>query len=646
MALRVWSKICCKRWAVWAFLLLFTLSVVVINILPFPPSETRRLPSRGLSSAGAKGYRARARPRERASLAPHHQHHLPLPLKGHSGVWKQSDKVKESSKHHLVMALPKLDRRAASMTDERTHSNYKKNRKTKGIASKRKEKKEMPPSSIRDKQRDTAPLTVNAVLIRHDGSHLTNCSGSELSTQPPPLHRQGNLHPAVTQTVEHSQSRPSTAALLLLGLSDSEHKCTPDEQRQDQGQTRQAGQAGKAGRKNLTKQQAVKKVPRELRKRDRQPSSGRKKTRPTAKTAAEPEKGSEGEAHWCKMSAGEREFPDTDTRRIRTGDPDSVPWLSKDDIHKMEFLSGSEVVSKARLPAHGQVLHVGLGAPHHPPSLGAPLADHSGHCQQGLCALIKRPDDWFEVFAFHLDRVLGLNRSLPTVLRDFHSDILPYKYTRGAARPVVWWDPGIQHLADDDNDQNSFPLTWPQYQSLLRARCGSGSGVALNDTPCVGVHHAEWGHLALFDFLLQVNDRLDRYCCGFQPDPAEPCVENLLHTKCRNSKDLVLVHILVRRVEPTRLVFIDNAGRPNHPHDNLNFRLVEGIDEFPERAVSVLQSSCLESMLLSSLYMDKQFWESRGGARGLKPLIHTVEQRGRILLQHIHDKRLRLNRDL
>lgn len=45
--------------------------------------------------------------------------------------------------------------------------------------------------------------------------------------------------------------------------------------------------------------------------------------------------------------------------------------------------------------------------------------------------------------------------------------------------------------------------------------------------------------------LLQVNDRLDRYCCGFLPDPTELCVENMLRTKCGNTKDLLLVHILV-----------------------------------------------------------------------------------------------------
>lgn len=51
-------------------------------------------------------------------------------------------------------------------------------------------------------------------------------------------------------------------------------------------------------------------------------------------------------------------------------------------------------------------------------------------------------------------------------------------------------------------------------------------------------------------FSLQVNDRLDRYCCGFIPDPSELCMENRLHDKCANTKDLQLVHILVRISRP------------------------------------------------------------------------------------------------
>lgn len=110
------------------------------------------------------------------------------------------------------------------------------------------------------------------------------------------------------------------------------------------------------------------------------------------------------------------------------------------------------------------------------------------------------------MLAFHLDRVLGINRSLPAVARTLRSDILPYRYTSGIPRPAVWWDPDIQHLADGDNDQNSVPLGWTQYQTLLRLRCGREAD--LRSAPCVGVHHSEWGRLALFDFLLQVREVL------------------------------------------------------------------------------------------------------------------------------------------
>lgn len=37
--------------------------------------------------------------------------------------------------------------------------------------------------------------------------------------------------------------------------------------------------------------------------------------------------------------------------------------------------------------------------------------------------------------------------------------------------------------------------------------------------------------------------------------------------------------VQVRKADPSRLVFIDNAGRPQQTSDNLNFRVVEGIDE-------------------------------------------------------------------
>lgn len=60
----------------------------------------------------------------------------------------------------------------------------------------------------------------------------------------------------------------------------------------------------------------------------------------------------------------------------------------------------------------------------------------------------------------------------------------------------------------------------------------------------------------------------------------------------------------------------------------------------------MLQSGCLESALLRSLQVDQEFWDSQGGLHGLRALVRTVEERGRVLLRHIEERRLRLNRDL
>ncbi|KAK1332550.1 hypothetical protein QTO34_007233 [Cnephaeus nilssonii] len=313
------------------------------------------------------------------------------------------------------------------------------------------------------------------------------------------------------------------------------------------------------------------------------------------------------------------------------------PWFTEHDVQILRLLAQGEVVGKARVPGHGQVLQVGFSAE------GALLDSSpglSGLCSQGLCGLIKRPGDLSEVLSFHVDRVLGLRRSLPAVARRFHSPLLPYRYTDGGARPVIWWAPDVQHLGDPDNDQNSLALGWLQYQALLARGC-RGPGQA----PCLGIHHAEWARLALFDFLLQVHDRLDRYCCGFEPEPSEPCVEEGLREKCANPGELRLVHILVRSSDPSHLVYIDNAGNLQHPEDRLNFRLLEGIDGFPESVVKVLQSGCLQNMLLQSLQADPVFWESHGGRRGLKQLLQTLERRGQVLLGHIWKHNLTVFRD-
>ncbi|KAM5291970.1 Golgi-associated kinase 1A [Ctenodactylus gundi] len=345
-----------------------------------------------------------------------------------------------------------------------------------------------------------------------------------------------------------------------------------------------------------------------------------------------------GAPHWPDSVGDLRRSKWCDSGPVATPGSDGPvpPWLTEQDVWTLQLLAQGQVVGKARVPAHGQVLQVGLvaeGVTPLPPTLGR-------LCSRGLCGLIKRPGDLAEVLSFHLDRVLGLRRSLPAVARRFHSPLLPYRYTDGIARPVIWWAPDVQHLRDPEEDQNSLSLGWLQYQALLARGCSW-----LGQAPCPGIHHPEWARLALFDFLLQVHDRLDRYCCGFEPEPSAPCVAERLRDKCGNPAELRLVHILVRSSDPSHLVYIDNAGNLQHAEDKLNFRLLEGIDRFPESAVRVLASGCLRNFLLQSLQTDPVFWESHGGARGLQQALQTLGRRGQVLLRHIQRHNLTLFKD-
>ncbi|XP_034083841.1 Golgi-associated kinase 1A isoform X2 [Gymnodraco acuticeps] len=606
MAWRMWSKLCCGQKGL---LFLFPLFLLFLAIFVMAMTQPRPLPrsdmdwrsSRALSSTGE----LRPRPRDMNS-PPVSSNQLQLT---HIQSRTRKPSPKDSFKHS-VPAKP-VAREDKNNIKDRGHPDFVRNKhKNNGIASKRKE---------------LAGANLSRFTVNNTG----------------PKHRiKPSDHGAV---VKHSARVNGSQAARWHRKADTPIQSAKLGQHHKENNRPATNHSGKSG-KVAKDWQAVKKSSRDL-KKQHNPSEEKEKNPGSAlsnqKTAMKKKEGA-----WCR-SFREQDFPGSDRRRIRVS-AELQPWLSKEDIQKMELLAGGQVVSKARVPAHGQVLQVALDPPapqqkSDPPSQSH-AETHSERCQQGLCSLVKRTEDWFEVFSFHLDRVLGLNRSLPAVLRTFHSDILPYRYISGTPRPVVWWDPDIKHLADKDNDQNSVPLSWARYQKLLQAHCGSEAN--LKTAPCVGVDHPEWGRLALFDFLLQVNDRLDRYCCGFKPDPTDLCVENMLYTKCGNTKELLLVHILVRRADPSRLVFIDNAGRPQQSANNLNFRLVEGIDEFPENAVSVFQSGCLESLLLRSLYTDREFWDSQGGASGLRTLIHTVEQRGKILLQHIGDKKLHVNRDL
>lgn len=133
--------------------------------------------------------------------------------------------------------------------------------------------------------------------------------------------------------------------------------------RNHKGWNKHRRQSGRSDIKNKG-QQAVKKPFRDLTKPDF-PKDPPKVSDPRKASSKPVGVTKKDDSDQC-LSYTAQDFPDNDSRRIRTGpDLQPLPWFSHDDIQKMVLLSEGEVVSKAKVPAHGQVLQVALNPPAH-----------------------------------------------------------------------------------------------------------------------------------------------------------------------------------------------------------------------------------------------------------------------------------------
>ncbi|XP_070959853.1 Golgi-associated kinase 1B [Oncorhynchus clarkii lewisi] len=316
---------------------------------------------------------------------------------------------------------------------------------------------------------------------------------------------------------------------------------------------------------------------------------------------------------------------------IRIYSEKAPPWFSKEDISAMRFLADGkvsrihEVSNKEFIPlllfestSYLSLIHS---------DKQNDFKDHNVCI--GQCGVIKSPVDTSEVFAFHLDRVLGLNRSVAAVSRKF-----PFVQD-GQPCPVVLWD-GSLSTGDNAEGQSTVRMTWGEYQSSLKQRCWNRNVTPKPNSGCSSIHHYEWSKLALFDFLLQIYSRLDRNCCGFRPRQEDVCVEQGHHLECGDMDSLTLANIIHRGHDPRHLVFTENKGFFDRDEDNLDYRLLEGIKELPEQAVAVLMSQKLREKLLQSLFLDQLYWESQGGRQGIEKLIDVIERRAQVLLTYIN----------
>ncbi|XP_059201473.1 Golgi-associated kinase 1B [Centropristis striata] len=319
---------------------------------------------------------------------------------------------------------------------------------------------------------------------------------------------------------------------------------------------------------------------------------------------------------------------DSHISSIRIYSQRAPPWLSPQDVRAMRFLADAKVL-RVKEVSHGDAPSLLIFEGETNASVSNQKHTQRNNVCSGQCGVINSPVDTTEVFAFHLDRVLGLNRTLPAVSRKFSF------LHDGQSCPVVSLDASLypEGLAAG---LSNVRLTWGEYQSSLKQRCWHKNISPKPNSGCSTVHHYEWSKLALFDFLLQIHNRLDQSCCGFRPRLEDVCVELGLKAECRDQNHIRLTNIIHRGHDPRHLVFTSNKGFFDRNEDNLDFKLLEGIKELPEQAVSVLRSRRLREKLLQSLFLDQTYWESQGGRQGIDKLIDVIERRAKVLLTYIN----------
>lgn len=264
---------------------------------------------------------------------------------------------------------------------ERSHTDLRRN-KHKGIASKRKEMAGAIQHSTSHHHRHLPEFTVNNTGPKHR-IKPSNHSAVVKHTAQAYIHLEKSIStaahiPAPEDTIISDRRAADgqagrwedrhtnrNADIEIHGSHTSaklaEHHQALEKHRQHSGKSDKVGK----------EQQAVKKPSRVLKKHhnlSEDPSEAKKNpgSLDRRKALSKPEAAiKKDDSGWCR-SFTEQDFPDSDHRRIRIS-PDlrPLPWLSEDDIQKMELLAGGEVVSKARVPAHGQVLQVALDPPAH-----------------------------------------------------------------------------------------------------------------------------------------------------------------------------------------------------------------------------------------------------------------------------------------
>lgn len=109
---------------------------------------------------------------------------------------------------------------------------------------------------------------------------------------------------------------------------------------------------------------------------------------------------------------------DAQISSIRIYSQMTPPWFSAQDLKTMRFLADAKVLRVKKMTLGDSPSLLIFEGEATVPLTNKNSSKKNAVCG-GLCGVIHRSVDNSEVFAFHLDRVLALNRTLPAVSRKF-----------------------------------------------------------------------------------------------------------------------------------------------------------------------------------------------------------------------------------
>ena len=178
------------------------------------------------------------------------------------------------------------------------------------------------------------------------------------------------------------------------------------------------------------------------------------------------------------------------------------PWLSKNDADVLRRLVDDPIASFQTF--HSKLTgKLGLGVLIYEPDYRTAGFNNQRTTVTELCAdkgvtcaMLFPPAEIHRVLAFHLDRVLGFNRTLPTVSRKLSGEI-----RRQAGMPVDINFPLMLYEPSLYEDTELSEITRDQLSDCL----AEGNGGKYELDACSGILTDDWGAVAVFDFLLQVS---------------------------------------------------------------------------------------------------------------------------------------------